>query len=89
LSIGDVKLRQEKIQPVVLIVDDDEFNYFALKCLLKNLGYKSQYANNGKQALKIVRESFTSNHCGETFKCILMDCNMPIMDGYCATKKIN
>jgi len=37
--------------PAVLIVDDDEFNYIALSNLLLNLGFYSEYANNGEQAI--------------------------------------
>jgi len=37
-----------------LIVDDDEFNYYSLKILLENLGFKSDYANNGQKAINMI-----------------------------------
>jgi len=46
-------------------------------------------AFNGEQALDKVTQSinhFEGNKCG--YKLILMDCNMPFMDGYDSTKEI-
>jgi len=40
-----------------LIVDDDEFNYYSLKILLENLGYKSDYTNNGKLAIDMIKSN--------------------------------
>jgi len=39
----------------VLIVDDDEFNYIALSSLLTNMGFQSEYANNGKLAIEMIK----------------------------------
>jgi len=46
-----------------------------------------EFAYNGQQALEKIEESVQNN---DPFKysLILMDCNMPFMDGYEATKKI-
>jgi len=44
-------------KPKILIVDDDEFNYLALSSLLMNLGYQSDYANNGKAAIKMMQNN--------------------------------
>ena len=50
--------------------------------MLKRLGFQTDSANNGKEAL----ERVTTNHTG--YDIILMDCQMPVMDGYEATRYI-
>ena len=82
-------LKSSNIIPKVLIVDDDEFNYIALSSLLKNMGFNSEYANNGEQAIEMIKSNneFDENS-KELYQIVFMDCNMPIMDGYSATKII-
>ena len=48
--------KDQAIRPNVLIVDDDEFNYMAMKLLLQNMGCQSEYANNGLLAIKMIKE---------------------------------
>jgi signal transduction histidine kinase/ActR/RegA family two-component response regulator len=64
----------------VLLVDDDEMNrYFGGK-LLKTCGVQTDVAKNGQDAL----EKLKANH----IDLVLMDVNMPEMDGYEATQHI-
>jgi len=55
-----IELNRKKgnYKPTVLIVDDDEFNFYALKLLLQNLGCRSEYANNGREALKMIINNY-------------------------------
>jgi len=64
----------------VLIVDDNEINLFVAAELVRELGYTVVTATNGKEASDQVIE-------GE-FSAVLMDCQMPVMDGYDATRRI-
>jgi CheY-like chemotaxis protein len=67
---------------VLLITEDEEVNFFYLKALLKKTEARVIRAKNGKEAVDII-----TKHHGE-IDLILMDINMPIMDGYEAMKII-
>ena len=67
---------------VVLITEDEEVNFFYLKTLLKKTEALILRAKNGKEAVDIIAE-----HKGEV-DLILMDINMPVMDGYEAMRII-
>ena len=70
----------------ILIVDDDQINIMVLSRYVESYGdFEFETAFNGKQAVEIV----TSNaERGLFFDIILMDCNMPVMDGFQATRLI-
>ena len=67
---------------VVLITEDEEVNFFYLKTLLKKTQAIILRAKNGKEAVDIIAE-----HKGGV-DLILMDINMPVMDGYEAMRII-
>lgn len=76
----------------ILIVDDEKFNCDIIEGFLMILGFDqrsslTEYAYNGEQAVKKVRDAIEMNDPYK-FSLILMDCNMPFLDGYEATKKI-
>lgn len=65
-----------------LVVEDNPVNQRVATALLTRLGFETDAANNGKEALDLVR----TNHAG--YDVILMDCQMPVMDGYETTRCI-
>lgn len=67
----------------LLIVDDNELNLMAAQGVLEELGYSSDTANNGVEALNKI--SITAL---KPYDLIFMDCQMPIMDGFEATRRI-
>lgn len=67
----------------VLLVEDNEINQLIVTDLLENLGCQVMLAVNGKQALAKLRKLGT-----DAVDLILMDCQMPEMDGYSATQAI-
>eukprot|EP01015_Nassula_variabilis_P014162 TRINITY_DN21684_c0_g1_i3.p1 TRINITY_DN21684_c0_g1~~TRINITY_DN21684_c0_g1_i3.p1 ORF type:complete len:188 (+),score=56.15 TRINITY_DN21684_c0_g1_i3:3-566(+) len=69
--------------PHVLIVDDNEFNLYALQKIVKKCGYFAQEAYNGRMAVEMVAKQAKRS---KFYKIILMDCEMPIMNGYAASK---
>jgi PAS domain S-box-containing protein len=64
----------------VLLVEDNEINQQVARELLGHVGIKVTEAHNGQQAVEISQR--------DDFDCILMDIQMPVMDGYSATKNI-
>ncbi len=66
----------------ILIVEDNLINQKVLTSLLDLSGMHITIANNGQEAVDIVKESKID------FDIVLMDINMPIMDGYTATQMI-
>ena len=64
----------------VLLVEDSRLNQAFAEEVLSQLSCEVVVASNGQEAVDIVR--------GRTFDLILMDCQMPVMDGFEATRKI-
>jgi len=62
----------------VLLVEDNPVNRQVAQRLIGVLGLSMELAENGKEALERIRNS--------RFDLVLMDCQMPIMDGYTATR---
>ena len=67
---------------VVLITEDEEVNFYYLKTLIQRADAKVIRAKNGKEAVDIITE-FKGG-----IDLILMDLNMPVMDGYEAMRII-
>jgi len=64
----------------ILLVEDNLTNQAVARAMLKKLGYQVEIAVNGMQSLNALAESH--------FDLFLMDCEMPEMDGYEATRRI-
>ncbi len=67
---------------VVLITEDEEVSFFYLKTLLKKTEVRIMRAKNGQEAVDLIHR-----HPGE-IDLVLMDLNMPVMDGYEAMRII-
>lgn len=65
---------------VILIVEDNVTNIMVLKGIVRKMGAEVLTAENGVEALKVLRS--------KKVDLILMDCQMPIMDGLEATRRL-
>ena len=64
----------------ILIVEDNRANQQVAQAMLERIGCKCSIANNGIEALKLLEHA--------EYDAVFMDCNMPEMDGYEATRQI-
>lgn len=64
----------------ILLVEDNAVNQLVAKGMLSKLGCQVEIAVNGAQAVAMLEH--------QAFDLVLMDCNMPVMDGYEATRRI-
>lgn len=63
-----------------LLTDDNRVNCVVGSRILEKMGYAVVTANNGLEAVAAVS--------GSRFDLVFMDCQMPVMDGYAATREI-
>ena len=75
---ADVNLN--KISKTILLVEDNEVNLKVAQKLIDYIGFPFDIAENGMVALNKAKET--------RYRLILMDCQMPVMDGYFCTKRI-
>ncbi|HAV36265.1 MAG TPA: hypothetical protein DCX52_07895 [Massilia sp.] len=64
----------------VLLAEDNPVNVEVAKAMLESLGLQAHVARNGLEALQAVRAG--------DYEAVLMDCQMPLMDGFAATSAI-
>ncbi len=64
----------------VLIVEDNPVNQQVTQAMVRELGYTAQIVGDGEQALQAMQSA--------DFDIVLMDCHMPVLNGYDATRKI-
>jgi PAS domain S-box-containing protein len=67
-------------QSRVLLVEDNIINQKLALALLKKQGIRAQVASNGQQAIEMLSQ--------QVFDLVLMDCQMPIKDGFAATQEL-
>jgi len=67
----------DKVFAKILVAEDNKINQLVTKNLLKSIGCESVIAENGLETVEILKK--------ETFDLVLMDINMPVLDGMKAT----
>ncbi|PKM51771.1 MAG: hypothetical protein CVV02_03935 [Firmicutes bacterium HGW-Firmicutes-7] len=82
-NTGDVSMKDLINTPnsiKILLVEDNDINQELAKAILEEYGYTIHIAEHGRIALDMILQ--------ETYDIVLMDLQMPVMDGYEATRKI-
>jgi CheY-like chemotaxis protein/HPt (histidine-containing phosphotransfer) domain-containing protein len=67
-------------QPRVLVVEDNEVNQALAVAILAKLGYRADVVGDGGKAVDLVPRG--------DYQAVLMDCQLPVLDGYQATAEI-
>ena len=70
--------KQHKLE--ILLVEDNMVNQKVASKLLMSIGFRCDIANNGREAIEAVR--------AKEYQLVFMDCQMPILNGYDATREI-
>jgi CheY-like chemotaxis protein len=65
---------------LILIVEDNRVNQIVAARMVARLGYRSETVRNGMEAVEAVSR--------QEYAAVLMDCQMPLMDGFEATRQI-
>ncbi|OLS23364.1 MAG: Signal transduction histidine-protein kinase BarA [Candidatus Heimdallarchaeota archaeon LC_3] len=79
-EVGTARLLHKKEVLKILIVDDLPDNLELLELCMKDLSPKVDRAENGKQAISLIKKN--------EYDIVFMDLRMPILDGYSAMKHI-
>jgi signal transduction histidine kinase/CheY-like chemotaxis protein/HPt (histidine-containing phosphotransfer) domain-containing protein len=75
-----IERRRIRTERPVLVVDDNEVNRFVAVEHLRQFGFTTEIATNGAEAVEAVKQ--------KSYAAVLMDCQMPVMDGYTAAQRI-
>ncbi|QIE85488.1 hybrid sensor histidine kinase/response regulator [Pseudomonas nitroreducens] len=67
-------------QCTVLVVEDNAINQLVIRGMLLKLGYRVRTADNGAEAIELLRR--------EAIDTVLLDCQMPVMDGFATCRAI-
>lgn len=81
-SMTPVPAGAHRPAPRALVVEDNQVNQRVAKTLLDRLGFDAEAVNNGREAVDLVTDQ------EGRYTVILMDCHMPVMDGFAATQAI-
>jgi signal transduction histidine kinase/DNA-binding response OmpR family regulator/HPt (histidine-containing phosphotransfer) domain-containing protein len=77
---GDRSISSGKKNLKILVVEDHLINQTVILSQLDTLGYQADCVANGLEALKCLE--------AQNYDIVLMDCQMPLMDGYTATQEL-
>ena len=72
--------RVKRFEADILLVEDNAVNELVALAMLEHLGCHADTASDGQEALAVLAE--------RSYDLILMDCQMPVMDGFAATAEI-
>jgi CheY-like chemotaxis protein len=71
---------QDKLHGHILLVEDNPINQMVARKMLEKIGVETELAGDGQEALNLLYE--------HSFDAVLMDCQMPVLDGFNATRQL-
>ncbi len=80
VTIHSLREMSRQTNSRILVVDDHRVNQQLAVLMLERLGHRAEVAVNGKEAVEVISQ--------RPFDLVFMDCHMPEMDGYQATRTI-
>ena len=80
-SVKEKEVEGQKGNGLILVAEDNFINQALIKKQLTRLNYNCEIVANGQECLDKIVE-------GRKYCCILMDCQMPVMDGFEAARRI-
>ena len=82
LKIRGILEKMKALGKTVLIAEDNELNQMIAKAILEEMGLTVDIAENGESAVRKIKEADAGY-----YSIVLMDIQMPVMDGYEAAKR--
>jgi CheY-like chemotaxis protein len=82
---GAISVKSKLVFPEILIADDVDYNRIVLRKILESVGYDCDEAPTGVQVIQLVK---SRANMGKPYLVILMDVEMPEMDGIAATREL-
>lgn len=79
-AVSDSGNRTESNERRILVVDDNQINRIVAGEVLRSSGYEVDEACNGEEAIAAIQKA--------SYDAVLMDCEMPVLDGFGATRRI-
>jgi CheY-like chemotaxis protein len=73
-------VRTEVTPQRILVVEDNKTNQLVMRKILQNIGCSFEIAENGQEAIETLEK--------QSFDLVFMDCQMPVLDGIEATRRI-
>jgi len=78
-TLAAVMAQPRPVEPRILLVEDNPVNLLVAQKMLATLGFEAETATNGEAALDCLRRQRPD--------LVFMDCQMPVLDGYEATRR--